>query len=159
MTGPDKSSEFEPAESEREAERAAVLKKAELLAWAYERQAAREAAAHEASKPRGEPAPVRRSQGADMTRDWQNYIKDQIARSERASEVAMCGAIKQALDARERAVMKAVAQIVVAEERAREALAERVKALEAEIATLRGARGLRAVPGPTSPTSPASLIA
>lgn len=133
-------SEFASAEIERDAEREAVLKKAELLAWAYERQAAREAAEHERSKPRAEPAPARRShRGADMTEQWRGYIRAQ-------------------LDAQQRAMMKAVAQVVVDEERAREALQRRIEQLEREISELKGRdidRRLRAVPS----APPESMIA
>ena len=84
-----------------------------------------------------------------MTRDWQDYIKDRIARSERASETAMCEAIKQKLDQQERAVMKAIAQVMVDEERQREGLQRRIETLERELAEMRDretTRRLRAVP-------------
>ena len=94
------------------------------------------------------PAPARRTVApapADMTAGWTSYIQRE-------------------LDKRERAMMRAVAQVVVDEERQREALGERVKALEAEIANLRaelrdhqepGQRSLRAVPA----SSPSALVA
>ena len=70
-----------------------------------------------------------------MRRGWQNYITRQLDRCERH-------------------VLRAVAQIVVDEERQREALERRCAALETEIAELRnrldqdrgGSRMIRAVP-------------
>ena len=65
--------------------------------------------------------------------------------------------IKDQLDKRERATMKAIAQVVVDEERQREGLQRRIETLEAEIAELRDrelGRRLRAVPSP-----PSALIA
>jgi uncharacterized protein YceH (UPF0502 family) len=73
------------------------------------------------------------SQSASMSRDWQDYIRRQ-------------------LDKRDRVMSRAVAQVLVEEERQREALGQRVATLEAEIAELRnrldqerGRRGLKAV--------------
>ena len=125
-------------------ERAAVLKRAEMLEWAYARQAAREAAARNAPQSQ---APARRAAApapapAQLTADGQTYIRQQ-------------------LDKRDRAMTRAIATALVDEERQREALERRCAALETELAELRnrldqerGQRGLRAVP-----SSPAALIA
>ena len=75
-----------------------------------------------------------------MTEGWVRYIREQ-------------------LDARERAMRRAVAQVVVEEERQRQALGERVTTLEADIANLRAelranqerSRGLRAVASDACP--------
>ena len=145
MTDHDKSSEFAPeeiarfAELDRAAARAAVVKKAELLAWAYERQAAREAAAHEATLPKREPAPAKRIQGAEMTQAWQSYIADRIERSERQTI---------------RACMKAAGELLgkdIVE------LEKRCAQLESEIRELKDretTRRLRAVPS----TPPDAMI-
>ena len=71
------------------------------------------------------------SVAASMSREWTDYIQRQIAQHERT-------------------MSRAIAQVLVEEERQREALAERVATLEAELAELRTElreipRGLRAV--------------
>jgi S-adenosylmethionine:diacylglycerol 3-amino-3-carboxypropyl transferase len=74
--------------------------------------------------------------------DWQDYIRRE-------------------LDRRDRAVLRATAQVVIEEERARQALERRCAALEAELAELREllkqdrSRGLRSVPA----SGPAAMIA
>lgn len=93
-------------------------------------------------------APSRRAAAPapdNLTEGWVRYIREQ-------------------LDARERAMRRAVAQVVVEEERAREALERRCERLETELAELRnrldqerGARGLRAVP--STPAAPGIMIA
>ena len=125
-------------EAREDAARAARLEQArrdEIVQWATARAAELRRAEHEATLPQREPDRTSRRQevshqGAEMTREWQDYIRQQ-------------------LDRQERAMMKAIAQVVIEEERAREALGERVKALEAEVAELRDretTRRLRAVP-------------
>jgi hypothetical protein len=152
MTDHEQRSEFasdradlEAAEDVAREARLEQAKKEEVLAWCYQRQAEREAAERNASKPQPEPdrtsrrREVSQHQGAEMTRDWQDYIRRE-------------------LEAQQRATMKAVAQVVIDEERAREALQRRVEQLETEIAELRQERGgsrLRAVPA----AAPSTLIA
>jgi hypothetical protein len=126
----DRRSEF-PAGEDREkieremAEREALLKREETLRWAYERQAARGAVTTPDTITKRFPSreevlreTQHESQPASLTREWATYIKQQIDRQERCT-------------------MRAVAQVVVEEERQREALGERVKALEADLAELR----------------------
>jgi hypothetical protein len=118
------------------AEREAMLKKAETLAWCYARQAARDATVTVTKRfPSARQAmrETHESQSASMSRDWQDYIRRQ-------------------LDKRDRVMSRAVAQVLIEEERQREALGQRVATLEAEIAELRnrldqerGRRGLKAV--------------
>ena len=156
MTDPDKLSEFESAELERDAERAAVLKKEELLAWCYERQAARREAEHQATLPKATASVTSRRAAS------QPFATDEVIQAVGIKLKELRAEIRAADECTIRAAMKAVAEVVVAEERARErecaGLRERVIALEAELAGLRqerGQRGLRAVP----PSSPASLFA
>jgi hypothetical protein len=122
----DKRSEFPDGEDrekiEREmAEREAVIKRAEVLAWAYERQAAR--GVTNVTPEKRFPSARRAlretdSQPAAMSREWTDYIQRQIARHERA-------------------MARAVGQVMVDEERAREKVEQRCAALESELAELR----------------------
>ena len=73
------------AELERDAERAALIKREETLAWCYQRQAEREAAAHEASKPRPEPSPRLRAAApapATVSAGWASYIDARIKQAD-----------------------------------------------------------------------------
>jgi hypothetical protein len=156
MSDPEPSSGFACAETEREnAARAARIDQArreEIVNWAMARAEELRRAEHEATLPKAEPAPARRShRGADMTREWQDYIADRIKQSEQQTI---------------RAIMEAVNEGDLRVHRARnekreEALAllrAEIAELRAELAELRqerGQRSLRAVPS----TTPGAMIA
>ena len=81
-------SEF-PAGDREELEREARIEQAkreEIVYWALNRAAELRRAEHEASLPKREPAPARRShQGAaDMTRQWEAYIEGRIGAVQRS---------------------------------------------------------------------------
>jgi hypothetical protein len=114
------------------------------VTWAKNRQAA----ARQADTVTKDYAPARRTEAptpapAEMSAAWTRYIKEQVARGERA-------------------VLRVVAAAIIDEERARQAVERDLAALRAELdqvraelAELRGTKRLRAVPS----SDPGSMIA
>jgi|tagenome__1003787_1003787.scaffolds.fasta_scaffold19916190_1 hypothetical protein len=117
------------------------IRREQIVAKAYARAAELRQAVHDATKGQA-PTTSRRAAApapSSITRGWQDYIRDQ-------------------LDRRDRAILRAVAVAVIDEERARvqeiATLRDQVASLERDLAELKGRetdRRLRAVP--STPTS------